>query len=460
MKNLQDYDFSSNIHIFNVRDLTILLDVNSGAIHLLDDLAHSFIDNIITSNGNMAEAIESTAKEYPFSNVEQVAAEIVEAVEQDSLFTDEERFEFDFAAMPIKALCLNVAHMCNMRCRYCFASQGDFGGKPSLMSKEVGCKALDFLVANSGEVRNLEVDFFGGEPLMNFKVVKYVVEYGRQIEKQDAKKFNFTLTTNALLLDEEVMDFILKENISIILSLDGRPEVNDYHRILADGGGSYHTIVPHIQKMISKNPASYYIRGTFTCNNLDFANDLKHIIALGGEILSLEPAVGPDNPFSIKEEDLPKVLSEYERITDILLDCYNQGKDILFFHYNLDLQRGPCLAKRSTGCGAGFEYLAITPEGEIYPCHQFVGDEKFLMGTLDGGEINRKIIQDFASNYIFNKEECCQCWARFFCGGGCHANNYKRNGDISIPDHVTCIMHRKRLEEAIYLQVKKRLSAQ
>ncbi|MEN6461711.1 MAG: thioether cross-link-forming SCIFF peptide maturase [Syntrophomonas sp.] len=343
------------------------------------------------------------------------------------------------------------------RPKYCFASQGVFGLKPSLMSLETGKQSLDFVIEKSGGIKNIEVDFFGGEPLLNIDVVKELVQYGRQREVETGKHFNFTLTTNALLLDDDSMDFIIDNGISVILSLDGRPEVNDFHRILNNGQGSYDLVLPNIKKMVARNPVSYYVRGTFSRKNLDFASDLEHLLELGFDCISLEPAVGTDNSHSIKKDDLPRVLEEYERLTDVLLDYHQQGKNVHFFHYNLDLQKGPCIAKRTSGCGAGNEYIVITPEGDIYPCHQFVGEDKFYMGNVMNGELNEEIKSLFQHNRLPDKE-CRDCWARYFCGGGCHANAYHNSGDISKPDTTSCTMHKKRIEGAIYLDLQKQLS--
>lgn len=454
---LAGYDFDTNIHLYKWNDLNILLDVNSGAIHLLDDLAFEFANLLIKYKGDFHRAMESCLVSYKQEEIKEMFEELLIAYESGALFSEPDEIKVDLTQMAVKALCLNIAHACNMKCTYCFASQGDFGLKPALMSYTTGQKAIDFLVRKSGDIRNLEVDFFGGEPLLNFEVVKNLVKYGREIEQQTDKKLNFTLTTNGILLTDEIMDFIIAQDISIILSLDGRPQTNDRNRILNDGGGTYDIVLPNIKKMVTKNPISYYIRGTFTRDNLDFSQDLAHIIDLGFDCLSLEPAVGPDNDFSIKMEDLPSVLKEYERLTEVLLGYHEAGHTVHFFHYNLNLQKGPCLAKRQTGCGAGVEYLVITPEGDIYPCHQFVGDSNFYIGNVEDMLINKGITNKFAHNTIAAKEECQLCWARNFCGGGCHANNFKSNGNIKIPDQVSCIMHKKRIEGAIFLDLKKQI---
>lgn len=454
---LSDYNYPANIHLYRFQDLNIVLDVNSGAIHVLDELAAQFLHAFMHVNGDFYRAVEACSARYEMDEVMEAALEIVGLWEDESLFTDPEELVLDMADAPVKALCLNIAHACNMNCTYCFASQGDFGMKPALMSREVGHKALDFLVEQSQGIRNLEVDFFGGEPLLNLDVVRDIVAYGRQLEEKTGKKINFTLTTNTILLDEAAMDFLAQNGISVILSLDGRPEVNDRHRQLKNGQGSYATIVPQIHKMVLKEPVSFYVRGTYTRDNLDFSNDVRHIVELGFDSLSLEPAVGPGTDYAVREEDLPQVLQEYEKLALMLWDYHQQGRKVHFFHYDLDLQRGPCLAKRQTGCGAGTHYLAVTPEGDLYPCHQFVGQEEFCLGNVAGRNLAESIRGSFAANNLMAKVECRQCWARFFCGGGCHANNYFTNGNINQPAPTACTMHKKRVEAAIYLDLKKRI---
>jgi len=453
--HLAGYDFNANIHLYRWNELNILLDVNSGAIHVLDNLANDFVTCLMKNRGDFYLAVEECSLRYPSSEVMEVATEILAAYEDGEIFTPEEDLTLDLSILPIKALCLNVAHACNMKCGYCFASQGDFGMKPALMSLEVGKKAFDFLITNSNGVKNLEVDFFGGEPLLNFEVVKELVLYGRKLEEETGKHFNYTLTTNALLLDQPIIDFIIDHDIAIILSLDGRPETNDRHRILNNGSGSYELVLPRIRQMVAHNPVSYYIRGTFSRHNLDFVNDLCHIVDLGFDCLSLEPAIGAANDYTLQNEDLPRVLQEYEKLTNTLVDYDCSGKDIHFFHYNLDLQKGPCLAKRHSGCGAGVDYLAITPEGDIYPCHQFIGKREFNMGNVAEGSLDSDIRARFQGNHLESKEQCKQCWVRNFCGGGCHANNYFSNGDIAIPAEISCTLHKKRIEGAIYRQIQK-----
>lgn len=458
MRHLEGYDFPANVHLFSRGHFIILLDVNSGAIHLLDEVAAEFISALMEHGGNYHLAEERCHKLYGKEKTTEVAEEIWEAINSQVLFTRPEMPVLNTEEMPVKALCLNVAHLCNMRCGYCFAQQGDFGMEKGLMSQEVGCRAIDFLIERSGQVKNLEVDFFGGEPLLNWDVVQTLLEYGRTRARENGKKIRFTLTTNAVLLDQEIMDTIVREGVSVILSLDGRKEVNDRYRVLSNGQGSYDTIFPRIQQMVAKKPASYYIRGTFSRSNLDFTQDFEHLVACGFTNVSLEPAVGPYPEFAIGEADLPGVLSEYDKLTEALWSHYQAGRDINFFHFNLDLNRGPCLAKRLTGCGAGGEYLAITPGGDVYPCHQFVGQEDFLMGNVCEGHLDSGVRARFTGNHLANKEECLGCWARFFCGGGCFASAYFTNRDLAKPARVACAMHRKRIECAIFLDIMKKLA--
>ncbi|MEA4925087.1 MAG: thioether cross-link-forming SCIFF peptide maturase [Syntrophomonadaceae bacterium] len=451
------YDFEAGIHLFRYQELNILLDVNSGAIHLLDDISYRFIEKLRDFDGDTNLVIDVLSSEFSSEELNEVLADLESLRQAEAVFTQEDDLQLDLSHLRVKALCLNVAHACNMKCHYCFASQGDFGLKPGLMSLTTGKRALHFLAAQSGPIKQVEVDFFGGEPLLNAAMLKELVGYARQLEKDWDKKFNFTLTTNAVLVNQDIIDFVVDNRISVILSLDGRPATNDRHRILNNGEGSYHNIVPKIKKMVESQPVSYYIRGTFTRLNLDFSRDLQHIIELGFDMVSLEPAIGPKNGYSIEEQDLPQVLAEYDRLTNLLLSCHRAGRNVHFFHYNLDLQKGPCLAKRQSGCGAGVEYLVVTPEGDLYPCHQFVGEKQYLMGNIYGTQLNRGISRRFIQNRLGDKDECRRCWTRNFCGGGCHANAYYTNGDISRPARVSCAMHRKRIEGAIYLEMCKKL---
>lgn len=456
MHSLAGYDFTANIHLYQYEGYNILLDVNSGAIHLLDEIAFAYINNLIKYEGDFYRALEICTFKYGEQAFE-VMEDLLITYGDGAIFTEPSNDYIDYSQMTVKAVCLNIAHLCNLRCKYCFASQGNFGQKPALMPFEIGKRAIDFLVQESKGIRNLEVDFFGGEPLLNFTVVKEIVSYAREIEQNTDKIFNFTLTTNGVLLDEEIIDYIITKDISIILSLDGRPETNDRNRVTPEGEGTYNTILPNFKKMLSRNPSSYYIRGTFTRDNLDFSQDLAHIVDLGFNSLSLEPAIG-DDEYAIREEDLPRVLAEYDNLTKKLLEYYRAGQEVSFFHYNLNLQKGPCIAKRQTGCGAGVEYIVVTPEGDIYPCHQFVGEKDYYMGNVTDKSLDNNIKNIFSQHTLANKAECQRCWARFFCGGGCHANNLKATNSLNKPDNISCIMHKNRLEGAIFLDLLQQIS--
>jgi len=352
----------------------------------------------------------------------------------------------------IKALCLHVSHDCNLRCRYCFASTGDFGtGHRMTMDFETAKKAIDFVVERSGKRRNIEIDFFGGEPLMAMDTVRRTVEYARSLEKEHDKCFRFTITTNGMLLNDENIAYINQEMSNVVLSLDGRPAVNDHMRPTPGGQGSYDIIVPKFQKLVSgRGTKDYYVRGTFTRENLDFAQDVMHLADLGFKHVSVEPASGPaEDPFAIREEDLEQVEREYEELARRLLD---REKPVNFFHFNVDLEQGPCVIKRLRGCGAGCEYVAVTPEGDIYPCHQFVGKEKYKMGSVLDGTLDLRVSEQFSNLNIYTREDCKECWARFYCSGGCSASNLIVNGDIKKPNRTACEMQRKRLECAIALQ--------
>ncbi len=455
---LKDYNFAANVHVYQWGTKNILLDVNSGAIHELDNMAYDMIRAIIDRDGNTEEAMRLLESRYSRADLEELLAEIREEMQSGGLFTNDDTPIISLAALNVKAICLNVAHACNMNCHYCFAAQGDFGMAPCLMDLDTAKQTMEFLITQSGEIRNLEVDFFGGEPLLVADMLKELVAYCRMREKECGKKFNFTLTTNAVLLDEEIQQWVIENNIALIMSLDGRPETNDRHRRMKSGEGTYEMVMPRIKSMVAKKPVSYYVRGTFTRKNLDFSRDLEHLIGEGFDCISIEPAVGPDNGFSITLDDLPKVLQEYEQLTEVLRKNRQEKKDIHFFHYNLNLQKGPCLAKRSSGCGAGVEYLVVTPEGDIYPCHQFVGEKQFCMGNVRNGNLDHCIRHQFETNRMMDKE-CRWCWVRNFCGGGCHANAYHSNHDMKKPHAVSCAMHKKRVEGAIFLELDKKINA-
>lgn len=445
------------IHQYKSNGYNIVLDVESGAVHVVDDITY---DVISLYEGNSADEIVSKLKSsYNMDEIRECISEVKELVEDGQLFTEDiyepfvEKFK-EKRQTVVKALCLHIAHDCNLACKYCFAEEGEYHGRRALMSFEVGKKALDFLVANSGNRVNLEVDFFGGEPLMNWDVVKQLVAYGRSLEKTNNKKFRFTLTTNGVLLNDEVMEFVNKEMSNVVLSLDGRKEVNDRMRPFRTGKGSYDLIVPKFQKLAeSRNQTNYYIRGTFTRNNLDFSEDVKHFADLGFKQMSIEPVVGPEeDPYSIREQDLPQIMEEYDKLALEYIDRYKKGNGFNFFHFMIDLTQGPCVYKRLSGCGSGTEYLAVTPWGDFYPCHQFVGNEDFLMGNVDEGIIKPEIVKEFGNCNVYSKEKCKNCFAKFYCSGGCAANSYNFHGTINDAYDIGCEMQRKRVECSIMIK--------
>lgn len=442
---------SQKIHKFHLNNKYIVLDINSGAVHLVDEVAYDVLDYY--ENKDLKEIISELSKKYSKNEIIEAYSEITKIKEDGLLFSENiniNNFNYNNENI-VKALCLHVAHDCNLRCKYCFASQGDFKGERLLMPLEVGKKALEFIVNSSGNRKNLEVDFFGGEPLMNFEVVKDLVAYGRELEKNHNKRFRFTITTNGVLLDEDKMEFINENMDNIVLSLDGRKEVNDNMRTTVDGEGSYDIIVPKFIEMADKRgDKDYFVRGTFTSNNLDFTRDALEFYNLGFKKISIEPVVTDSKEeYAIKEEHLDTILNEYEEFSKEYIKIKKMDKDFTFFHFMIDLNQGPCLIKRATGCGAGSEYMAVTPEGDLYPCHQFVGNDDFKLGDVFNGVINSDIREKFKQSNVFSKEECKTCWARFYCSGGCHANAYNTNKDITKPYKIGCEMEKKRIECAI-----------
>ncbi len=447
---------TAQIHVFRVFDKNFVLDVNSGSVLQLDDLAFDILKNYDLNTDE--KVLQDLQSKYPKSKITEVLDEIKILKDEGYLFTEVD-------AKPIlgklenryyvKSLCLNVAHDCNLRCKYCFASKGDYSGKRELMSSEVGKKAVDFLVENSGNMRNVEIDFFGGEPLLAMETVKEVVSYAKTLEKEYRKRFNFTITTNALLLDDNTINYLHKNMDNVVLSLDGRKNVNDHIRVRADGSGSYDDIVYKIQKMVElreRDKKEYYVRGTFTRYNLDLAEDVFHLADLGFREISIEPVVGNDGDYLLKEEDLRVLFEQYGRIAAEYLRRKKTGENpFRFYHFNMDIYHGPCIYKRLWACGAGRDYLAVTPSGEIYPCHQFVGQSQFLMGNIFDGRLNDDVIDLLKETHVFSKDECSTCWARYFCSGGCNANNFLINGDMKKPYHITCELQKKRIEYAIYL---------
>ena len=445
------------IHKFEQGGMYFALDVNSGAVHVIDQIVYDVLDYY--PNQSPVEVIKALKDKYEEKEIRDVLDDVDYLIENDMLFTDDQyvnSIEFQQRSPIVKAMCLHIAHDCNLRCEYCFASQGDFQGTRSMMSLEVGKKALDLLVANSGNRRNLEVDFFGGEPLMNFEVVKELVTYGRSLEKENNKNFRFTLTTNGVLLNDDNIKYINENMHNVVLSLDGRKEVNDQMRYTISGGGSYDVIVPKLKKLVEEREGkSYYVRGTFTKNNLDFSKDVLHMADLGFKSTSVEPVVAaPGDPYALTEEDLKIVNAEYDKLAEEIIRRNSTDKEFSFFHFAIDMGQGPCVIKRLSGCGAGSEYLAITPEGDIFPCHQFVGNDHFKMGNVMAGVIDFNLTSEFKNAHVYNKEKCRSCWAKFYCSGGCHANAYNFNNDIYIPYDLGCEMEKKRIENSIYIYAK------
>jgi len=459
------------IHQYQLGDYHIVLDVCSGSVHAVDELAYDVIALFQTES---REAIVRTLSEKYKSNEEITPSEIAECYDQIAALKNESKlFTKDtFAPMAgelkaktsgvIKALCLHIAHTCNLNCSYCFASQGKYHGERALMSFEVGKRALDFLVEHSGFRHNLEVDFFGGEPLMNFDVVKQLVAYARGIEEKSGKHFRFTLTTNGMLIDDDVIDFLNREMSNVVLSLDGRKEVHDRYRVDYAGNGSWDRIVPKFQKLVAaREGKNYYMRGTFTHANPDFLADIQTMLDLGFTELSMEPVVAAaDDPAALTEADKTIVMEQYEKLAELMLHRDREGKPFTFYHYMIDLKGGPCIYKRISGCGSGTEYMAVTPWGDLYPCHQFVGDEKFKLGDIWHGVENTAIQNEFAGCNVYAREECRDCWARLYCSGGCAANAYHATGSVRGVYHQGCDLFRKRMECAIMVAVARELAAQ
>ena len=448
------------LHKFSMNGINVLMDIYSGAVHAVDDVAYDIAD--LYPEMNADELAEKFADKYSREQIDEAVEELKELKDAGMLYTEDEYEgvleQVKNRAPVVKALCLHVAHDCNLKCRYCFAEEGEYHGKRSLMSAEVGKKAIDFIIANSGKRRNLEVDFFGGEPLMNFDVVKEIVEYGREQEKLHDKNFRFTITTNGILLDDEKQKYINENMHNVVLSLDGRKEVNDYMRPRAGGQGSYDIIVPKFQKLAeSRNQTDYYLRGTFTHNNLDFSKDVFHIADdLGFKQVSVEPVVAEaTESYAITEDDLDTIFEEYEKLAEQLYIRHKTGeKDFNFFHFMVDLTGGPCIAKRLSGCGSGTEYLAVTPEGDLYPCHQFVGQEEYKIGSVYNGIENTAIREEFSNCNVYTKPDCKKCWAKFYCSGGCMANACHYAGNIMGTYEIGCKLQRKRIECAIMIKAK------
>ena len=437
------------VHAFSVLGCNIAVDVNSGAVHVLDDLSYA----LLQAAGDNPSAMPELPDADP-TDARRAWNELMELKAAGLLYTPMDYVDPEEAIpkdAPVKALCLHVSHDCNLRCKYCFASTGDFGTGRKIMPPEIAKQAIDWVVKKSGKRHNIEVDFFGGEPLMAMDTVKATVDYVRTHESEWGKHFRFTMTTNGVLLDDENTRYFNENMDNCVLSLDGRKEVNDRNRLTVNGKGSYDIIVPKFLKLIEQRDKNkdYYVRGTFTRDNLDFSNDVISIADLGVDSISVEPVTADESdPYSLREEDLPVIFAEYEKLAKIML----QRNDFNFFHFNVDLSQGPCVIKRMRGCGAGCEYVAVTPDGELYPCHQFVGKEEYKMGTVFDSEFNMEIANQFAGLNIYTREDCQKCWARFYCSGGCSAANLNANGDMRKPYRIGCEMQKKRLECAIAMR--------
>ncbi|MBE5040393.1 thioether cross-link-forming SCIFF peptide maturase [Ructibacterium gallinarum] len=448
------------VHAFQMKDKYIALDVNSGCVHVLDKLCYDIIcflcdHDLLPEPEVFEKTVDQLGKIYQRDALQEGWDEIKELYANGVLFSADEYADIAVNMKrhsPVKAMCLHVAHDCNLRCAYCFADEGAYHNRRELMSAETGKQAMDFLIQHSGNRRNLEVDFFGGEPLMNFDVVKEVVEYAREQEKIHNKNFRFTITTNGVLLNDENLAFINKNMSNVVLSLDGRKEVNDRVRCKVDGSGSYDSIVPKLIKVAeSRHQDNYYVRGTFTKYNLDFSKDVLHLADLGFKQTSVEPVVSePGAPYAITEEDLPKLFEEYEKLVEAYLQRKKEGRGFNFFHFMIDLEQGPCVIKRLSGCGAGCEYLAVAPNGDIYPCHQFVGTEKYKMGNIAQDTLNQELRGMFEECNVYTKPKCRECFAKFYCSGGCMANACLLNGDINEPHEISCKLQRKRVECSLY----------
>ncbi|MBQ7901242.1 MAG: thioether cross-link-forming SCIFF peptide maturase [Clostridia bacterium] len=452
------------IHQYKLGGYNIVLDICSGAVHVVDDVAYDIIE--MFENNSREQILEAIGGKYAdcsditTADIAECYDQIAQLKEEGSLFTPD-TFEpmagvlKEKTAGVVKALCLHIAHTCNLNCSYCFASQGKYNGDRAVMSFETGKRALDFLIENSGSRHNLEVDFFGGEPLMNWEVVKQLVEYARSIEKQHNKNFRFTLTTNGVLVDDEVIEFANREMSNVVLSLDGRKEIHDRYRVDYAGCGSWEKIVPKFQKFVKeRGNKDYYMRGTFTHANPDFLEDIKQMLDLGFTELSMEPVVcAPGDPSELTEEDLPIIFDQYEKLAQLMLERKAEGRPFTFYHYMIDLSGGPCIYKRISGCGSGTEYMAVTPWGDLYPCHQFVGDEKFRLGDIWNGVDNHEIQNEFASCNVYQRTECRDCWARLYCSGGCAANAYHSTGSVKGIYKYGCELFRKRMECAIMVAV-------
>ena len=448
------------IHKFKQGDKYFVLDVNTGAVHVVDELVYDILDD--DKLKEKVDVINELKGNYDEEEISEADDEIQELVKEEVLYSPDQYEEIAHSSMDdrdyIKAVCLNIIHGCNLRCKYCFADEGEYHGNKGVMSVETAKKAIDYVIKRSGPRKNIEIDLFGGEPTLIMDTIKEIIKYARDNEAKWNKNIRFTMTTNATLLNDEMMEFMDKEMGNIILSLDGRKEVNDKVRIKPDGSGSYDDILPNIKKMISKRTKgkTYYVRGTFTRDNVDFYEDVVSMLNEGFREISIEPVVLEEgHPLAIREEDLPEIFDNYDKLYNEMARRKREGKDeFTFYHFNIDLQGGPCVYKRISGCGSGFEYVAITPQGDVYPCHQFVGKEEYKLGSIFDDTYDAELGKKFKKAHIYNKPKCRECWARFYCSGGCQANNVNFNGDMNIPYEIGCKMQKKRIECAIALKAE------
>ena len=446
------------IHQYKAKGFNIVLDIYSGSVHAVDDVTYEIIS---LYENHSKEDIKERLATYNLTDDEfnEAYNEVCDLKANGMLFTTDnfEDLSIDVTKRPthVKAICLNVAHTCNLSCSYCFARGGKYHGPDAIMTVETAKDAIDFLIANSGSHYNLDVDFFGGEPLMNWNVVTETVDYARSLEEKYNKHFNFTLTTNGMLLDDDKIDYLNENMKNVVLSLDGRRETHDEFRKTLGGRGSFDTVVPKFQNFVEKRgDKEYYMRGTYTANNLDFTKDIQTYLDLGFKRTSLEPVVGkPDEDYALKEEDLPFLYDQYEKLADMVMESIDNNDEFIFYHYMIDLENGPCAHKRLSGCGSGTEYMAVTPTRELYPCHQFVGNEDFIIGDLDKGIVRDDLVEGFKTCNCYSKAECRSCWANMYCSGGCAANNYNANGDINKIHEYSCNLFRKRIEMAIAIKI-------
>ncbi|HHZ03191.1 MAG TPA: thioether cross-link-forming SCIFF peptide maturase [Tissierellia bacterium] len=443
------------IHVFNIKDMYFVTDTNSGLVHAVEEIIYDLLKDEKFKDENKSRLLH---KKYGKETVEEAIGEINYLIENDMLYTREIN-AVNKIKPAIKAMCLNMTHDCNLSCEYCFASQGTYKGEKGFLSLETGKKAFDFLVKSSGNRRNLEVDFFGGEPLMNFDTIKGLIEYGRSLEKDYNKHFRFTITTNGVLLNDEKIDYINENMDNVVLSIDGRKETNDRMRKTHNFKSSYDLVINNFKNFVKKRGnKDYFARGTYTSYNLDFSEDVKHLRELGFDKISVEPVVAnPEEKYAIKEEHLDILKKEYEKLAEYYIECSKTNRKFQFFHFNIELDGGPCIYKRSIGCGAGTEYVAVTPKGELYPCHQFVGMEEFIIGNVTEGITNRDMVNKFKNVSVNEKPVCIDCWAKYYCSGGCHANAYNFNKSFDIPYDVGCQLEKKRIELSIYIKAMEKI---